>query len=218
MEPVRSLVLKGLMEGLALHAIEREPTHGYGILKQLEAALGERPSKNQVYPLLHQLEDDGYIESEPVEDARQKQIYHLTPDGEQRLGAYRGLPRPFKNWLAGLFGMPHLEDGPEPPAGDEPPTEAEAAEPEPELAPRPVAAASGQEAWVPELLAALPDDAEVTAPFASVSVDRHPAQGTWSLTVEHHEPGDHEEADRCSLTFLYLAMQQLLFQTRLDDG
>lgn len=204
------------MEGLALHAIEREPTHGYGILKELEVALGERPSKNQVYPLLRQLEEDGYIESEPVEDARQKQIYHLTTEGEARLGDYRSLPRPFKNWLAGLFGMPHLEEGP--PASEPSPPDAETQQTD--EAATPVATRdqlSGEDDWVPKMLAALPEDAQVTAPFASVSVDRHPAQGTWSLTVEHHEPGDHEDAERCSLTFLYLAIQQLLFQAQLSE-
>lgn len=211
MEPVRSLVLKGLMEGLALHAIEREPTHGYGILKELEGALGERPSKNQVYPLLRQLEDDGYVRAEEVEDGRQKQIYHLTEDGHARLADYRSLPRPFKNWLAGLFGMPHLKDGDEP---DEVPTDRE---PTPSHPSEKVPALDPDRAWVPQVLETLPEGAKVQAPFATISVDREPAQGTWSLTVHQHDPGAYEGAERCPLTFLYLALEQLVFQTELGD-
>lgn len=205
MEPVRSLVLKGLMEGLALHAIDREPTHGYGLLKELETAMGERPSKNKVYPLLRDLEDQGLVDAEPVEDGRQKQVYHLTDSGRERLAEFRSLPRPFKTWLAGLFG---LEDGP---------AEDQAVEPEPARPDR-EPAADADAAWVPELLARLPDDPSIEAPHANIRVDRDPGQGTWSLTVERHEPGAYEDAERCPLTFLFLAMQRLCFAADLDEG
>lgn len=223
MEHVRSLVLKGLMEGLALHAIEREPTHGYGILKQLEGALGERPSKNQVYPLLRELEEAGLVEAESAEGSRQKQVYHLTAAGEERLADFRRLPRPFKNRLAGLFGMPHLSDGPvshHPEEGPEPEPPVPAADEEAETsddAPHP-ARLEAHEAWVPLALEQLPSGPEIKAPFANVSVERNPAQGTWSLTVEQHDPARYEGATRCPLTFLYLAMQQLLFEAELPEA
>lgn len=215
MEPVRSQVLKGLIEGLVLHALEREPTHGYGILKDLEEALGERPGKNQVYPLLRDLEEEGYIESEPVEDARTKQLYRLTDRGEERLSAYRSLPHPFKNWIASVFGLPHLsgygeesEDG-EPSQGPQEPDEpARAAEP---------GTSEGEARWVKVQLDALPRGPKVKAPHAEVSIDRAPRRGTWSLTVENHEPGAYEGADACPLTYLYLAVQRLLLETGTLD-
>ena len=108
MEPVATKVLDGLLEGLVLHAIEQDPSHGYGILKDLEAAIGTEPSKNRVYRVLRDLETEGFVESEEVtEDSRTRQVYSLTEDGEARLGAYRDLPAPFKSWLGGLLA----EDG-----------------------------------------------------------------------------------------------------------
>jgi PadR family transcriptional regulator PadR len=201
MEPARSQVVKGLMEGLVLHALEREPTHGYGILKELESALGERPSKNKVYPLLRDLEEEDLVEAERVDDARQKQVYHLTEAGHERLAEFRSLPRPFRRWLAGLFGLDVEATG----------------EVAPERADEAGPTVAVDEAWVPALLASLPDSTDVEAPHARFQVDRDPSQGTWSLTVERHEPGAYDGADRCPLTFLFLAIQQLCFDASLDD-
>lgn len=217
MEPARSQVLKGLIEGLALHAIDEEPTHGYGLLKQLENALGERPSKNRVYPLLRDLEEDGLIESEEVDDARTKQVYHLTDAGRERLGSFRNLPRPFKRWLAGLFAIDASTA--EPAAMLEPDEDREPArepEPEPEQAPaRDVDELPADRAWVPATLAGLPAGPPVQAPHARISLDRAPGEGSWTFTVERHQPGEYEDADRCPLTFLYLAVQRLCFQSEL---
>lgn len=224
MEPVRSIAVKGLMEGLVLHAIEREPTHGYGILKDLESALGDRPGKNQIYPLLRELEDEGYVEAETAEDGRTKQVYHLTEEGHDRLASYRSLPPPFKNWLASVFGLPHLEAGREPAAAqerapeDEPAHErpSEPTPPDEEPGPRPRAPRPAEAGWVARVAEELPPGAEVKAPHAEISVERTPRTGTWSLTIRHHEPGRYEGAEACPLTFLYLAMQRLLFETPVE--
>lgn len=211
MEPVRSLAVKGLIEGLVLHAIEREPTHGYGILKDLEAALGERPSKNRVYPLLRDLEEEGFVTSEPAEDDKTKQIYRLTEAGQARLNEYRALPRPFKDWVASVFGLPHLEDGgPEP----EPTTEPEPEEAPPE--PTDGADRTGS-SWVRLQLDQLPTGPPVQAPHAEISIERSPREGRWSLTVDRHEPGSYPDADECPLTFLYLATQRLLLEAPLEE-
>lgn len=211
MEPARSQVLKGLIEGLALHAIDEEPTHGYGLLKKLENALGERPSKNRVYPLLRDLEEDGLLVSEAVEDGRSKQVYRITEAGRERLAAFRSFPRPFERWLGGLFGIDGDADAApeaEVEAESEPrPPEQPDVEHEPELA--------ADAAWVPAALDRLPSGPTVQAPHARIRMDRSPGEGSWTLTVERHQPGEYEDADRCPLTFLYLAVQQLAFETDL---
>lgn len=201
MEPVEAKVLDGLLEGLVLHAIEEEPSHGYGILKDLEAAIGEEPSKNRIYRVLRDLEEEGFVESEEVtEESRTRQVYSLTPQGADRLREFRDLPAPFKGWLAGLFGI----DG----AGEPRRARDRTREPEPtELETEP------EPGWVQEQLAQLPTDPPIQAPHARYTLDRAPGEGRWELTVERHDPGAYEGADECALTFVYLAIQRMLFQT-----
>lgn len=206
MVAARTLVLKGLIEGLVLHAIEREPTHGYGILKEIEESLGEAPNKNQVYPLLQRMEEDGLIRSEEVsEDTRTKQVYHLTRDGESRLREYRTVPPAFKQRMVTLFSIP-------PPDELEQRVEEGEADIRPAPRPRRSRPPAVGDAWVAEALEYLPASPEVRAPFARVSLNKHPGTGTWTLQVEHHEPGAYEGADVCPLTYLYLATQRLLFE------
>lgn len=190
MEPVASKVLDGLLEGLVLHAIEAEPSHGYGILKDLEGAIGEAPSKNRVYRILRDLEEADYVVSEEVtEDSRTRQVYSLTETGTDRLDEYRDLPGPFKTWLAGLFdvqgrGLASTESAP----------------------------SRVESGWVAKRLDELPSQAPINARHASFSLDRVPGEGRWELTVERHEPADYEGADECALTYLYGAIQKLLFE------
>lgn len=206
MVPARTLLLKGLIEGLVLHAIEREATHGYGVLKDLEALMGEAPNKNQVYPLLQRMEEDGLIRSEEVsEDTRTKQVYHLTREGESRLREYRTMPAAFKQRLVELFNIPApelLAERIEEEGIDEP-------APRPRTVPPAPAPDAG---WVQRQVEALPRGPEIKAPFAKVSLNRNPGTGTWELTVDHHEPLGYEGAEECPLTYLYLAAQRLLFE------
>jgi PadR family transcriptional regulator PadR len=195
MEPVADQVLDGLLEGLVLHAVEREPNHGYGIIKDLEAAIGEEPSKNRVYRVLRDLEEAGCVESREVtEDSRTRQVYSLTEEGARRLESYRELPGPFKNWLTGLFG----DDGGSARAS-------EAREPD-----QPVEAERG---GVADRLAELPSGPPVRAPHAEFSLERAPGESRWRLVVERHAPDDYEGAEECPLTFVYLAIHRLLYET-----
>ncbi len=218
MEPARSLVTKGLMEGLILHAINQEPSHGYGIITQLDHVLGERPNKNQVYPLLHELEEQDLIRSESVDDGRQKQVYHLTPAGQDRLQEYRRLPPPFKRWLAGLFSLPTEPDLAPPRREHDTPEHPETDEESPSEAPRnnkprvQTSARTPGASWVPHALEELPQDADVRAPFAKLHFDRDPHEGSWTLEIRQHDPGNYKDADSCPLTFIYFAIQRLLFQ------
>lgn len=193
MEPVATEVLDGLLEGLVLHAIEREPSHGYGILKDLEAAMGTEPSKNRVYRVLREMEEADLVASEEVTEAsRTRQVYSLTEAGTQRLESYRDLPAPFKTWLAGLFDI----DG---------------------AAPRPQPAeVDREEGWVQARLDELPTETSVQARHAEFSLERSPGQARWRFEVERHEPGDYEGSGSCPLTFVYLAIQRLLYEA--DHG
>ena len=204
MVAVRPYLLKGLMEGLVLSAIERQPTHGYGILKEIEDKMGEAPNKNQVYPLLQRLEEDGLLTSEEDPNRQGSKIYSLTRDGDSRLREYRTLPDEFKQWLVHLFSITAGAAQAPPPAG------AEAGEAPPET-PRGALAPVRAPQWVTQVLDQLPEGPVVRAPFAQVRLDRRPNAGQWELKVDHHEPKGYEGWDECPLTFLYLASQKLLF-------
>ncbi|PSG97160.1 hypothetical protein BRD56_06800 [Thermoplasmatales archaeon SW_10_69_26] len=197
MEPVADQVLDGLLEGLVLHAIERDPSHGYGIIKDLEAAIGKEPSKNRVYRLLRELEEEGLVDSEEeTEDSRTRQVYSLTDEGIQRLEAYRDLPGPFTGRLTGLFDVDGTHAAPQTEASD-PPTGPDV----------------GSD-WVAQQLAELPARPEVQAPHAEFSLERSPGEARWRLVVERHEPEDYEGAESCPLTYVYLAIHRLLYGPR----
>lgn len=213
-----TLVLKGLLEGLVLLAIEREPTHGYGILKDLEELMGEGPTKSQVYSLLQRLEDDDLIVSEErEEEGRTRLVYRLTSGGQERLDEFRDLPVAFKHRVVDLFDIPprgdmvaeledqgHIEELAA--MEDRPRRQARQAAQQPGSGP------TAGPGWIDVRLEELPKGPEVKAPYASFSFDREPATGTWSLTVERHRPGDYEDAEACPLTYLYKATQRLLFE------
>jgi DNA-binding MarR family transcriptional regulator len=156
-----------------------------------------------VYRLLRDLEEAGYVESEEVtEDSRTRQVYSLTDDGTERLAAYRELPAPFKEWLSGLFGLGNGRS-PDPEAG----ASAEATE-------GGAGAGRGEEAWVEARLEDLPAEATVQARHAEYGLERSPGEGRWRFVVDRHDPGDYEGADVCPLSFVYMAIQRLLYEKR----
>lgn len=64
-----------------LRIISNRPTHGYDIIKTIEARWSGRwtPSAGSIYPILEDLEKNGIIRSEEIE---RKKVYSITPRGE----------------------------------------------------------------------------------------------------------------------------------------
>ncbi|MCE7737722.1 MAG: PadR family transcriptional regulator [Candidatus Heimdallarchaeota archaeon] len=62
---------------------KKEAKSGYDLAKELEQTTGKKPSSGKLYPFLHELRDNSYIEE--IEDqsagARSKSSYRLTDDG-----------------------------------------------------------------------------------------------------------------------------------------
>ncbi|MFV2014047.1 MAG: PadR family transcriptional regulator, partial [Candidatus Heimdallarchaeota archaeon] len=60
-----------------------EAKSGYDLAKELESTTGKKPSSGKLYPFLHELRDNAYIEE--IEDqstgARSKSSYRLTDEG-----------------------------------------------------------------------------------------------------------------------------------------
>ncbi len=87
--PIDKELLKGSHSILILSLLSQNDMYGYQITKEL----AER-SKNifnlkegTLYPLLHLLENDGYIQSywEETPSARKRRYYHLTDSGKKLL-------------------------------------------------------------------------------------------------------------------------------------
>ncbi|WP_433219816.1 PadR family transcriptional regulator [Dactylosporangium sp. CS-047395] len=72
-----------------LSALAAEPTHGYGIMKDVEQQSGGavRLRPGTLYAVLAELVEDGLIEiaAEEVVQSRLRRTYRLTASGAQRL-------------------------------------------------------------------------------------------------------------------------------------
>ena len=87
--PKPSDLLQGTLDLLILKTIAREPLHGWGIAKRIEALSGDVLSVGQgsLYPALHRLEQQGWIEAEwrDSELGRSAKVYSLTRGGRKQL-------------------------------------------------------------------------------------------------------------------------------------
>ena len=87
--PGRRMFGPGDLRIVALALIEKEPRHGYDLIKAIEAMFGGAyaPSPGVVYPTLSMLADEGLIAG--VEDGAGKRVFSLTPEGQAWLDANR---------------------------------------------------------------------------------------------------------------------------------
>ena len=79
---------KGFLSILILAILEKNPTHGYRILKQIEEkTLGVwKPPSSSLYTVLKTLQDQDLIKSYEIEEqSKVRKIYELTPKGEKTL-------------------------------------------------------------------------------------------------------------------------------------
>lgn len=94
--PKPSDLLQGTLDLLILNTIAREPLHGWGIAKRIQQLSREVLSFGQgsLYPALHRLEQQGWIEAEWKDSdlGRAAKFYKLTPEGRKQLA------RELKSW------------------------------------------------------------------------------------------------------------------------
>src|SRR5262245_65674753 len=75
----------GLIRLHVLHHACQEPIFGVGIIEEL-ARHGYRVSPGTLYPLLHGLEEKGYLRStEESNERRSRRVYRATPKGRRAL-------------------------------------------------------------------------------------------------------------------------------------
>jgi DNA-binding PadR family transcriptional regulator len=78
---------------LVLAILQKGPSYGYAIIQEVrEISGGELAwSEGMLYPVLHRLEDHGFIESyeERGDTNRKRRYYRLRPDGRKALAEER---------------------------------------------------------------------------------------------------------------------------------
>lgn len=84
-------LLQGTLDMLILHALQREPMHGYGIAQVIRNRSGEvlTVETGSLYPALHRLERQKWVKSEwKLTESRQRaKYYQLTALGKKQLTA-----------------------------------------------------------------------------------------------------------------------------------
>jgi len=89
-------LVQGTLDLLVLKILALQPLHGWALSQRLKQVSGEvlQVSDGSLYPALHKLEQQGWIQSEwkPTENNRRAKFYSLT-----RLGK-RHLEREAANW------------------------------------------------------------------------------------------------------------------------
>jgi PadR family transcriptional regulator, regulatory protein PadR len=89
-------VLQGTLALLVLKSLARGPMHGYGITLHIQSVSKDvlRVEEGSLYPALHRMEQDGWINAEwgTTENNRRARYYQLTARGRKQLADEE------KNW------------------------------------------------------------------------------------------------------------------------
>src|SRR5689334_6268068 len=82
-------LVQGTLDLLLLKILALEPLHGWAISQRLEQVSGDvlRVSEGSLYPALHKLEQEGWIQAEwkVTENNRRAKFYSLTRPGHKQL-------------------------------------------------------------------------------------------------------------------------------------
>jgi PadR family transcriptional regulator PadR len=98
-------LVQGTLDLLILKILALEPLHGFAIGQRLKQVSGDilQVSDGSLYPALHKLEQEGWIEAEwkPTENNRRAKFYALTRAGKRQLA------KEAESWsrLAGAISM-----------------------------------------------------------------------------------------------------------------
>ncbi len=103
---------KGSAELLVLSLLEDQPRHGYDICKLIQTRSGGalRFHVTSLYPLLHRLEEQSWIEGRWVEkpEQRRRRYYSLTPQGRKMLRSKQKSWRDFVAIVSRITGIEHF--------------------------------------------------------------------------------------------------------------
>lgn len=84
-------LVQGTLDLLVLRTLARGPQHGYGIAQTIQQVSDDvlRVEEGSLYPALHRLELEGFLDSEwgASENNRRAKFYRLTARGRKRLAS-----------------------------------------------------------------------------------------------------------------------------------
>ena len=87
-------LIQGTLDLLILRSIATRPLHGWAIAKRIQTVSREvlQVQQGSLYPALHRLEQQGYIEgvTRETEGGRTSRVYSLTSFGQEQLGKETG--------------------------------------------------------------------------------------------------------------------------------
>jgi DNA-binding PadR family transcriptional regulator len=90
-ETIRNIVTN-FSRGIILWLVNEKPMSGYSLVKELERLTGQHLPSGIVYPLLYEMEKDGFIAGEWTEKGRRRTKYYaITPSGVESLDRLRAL-------------------------------------------------------------------------------------------------------------------------------
>lgn len=99
-------LVQGTLDLLILKIVALEPMHGWAISQRLKTISSDvlQVSEGSLYPALHKLEQQGWIESEwqTTENNRKAKFYSLTRLGRNQLEAEKA------NWLRLSNAISHV--------------------------------------------------------------------------------------------------------------
>jgi DNA-binding PadR family transcriptional regulator len=82
-------IVRNLLDVQILRLIEAQPMWGYKIKKEVEARFGVILGHGALYPLLNELEREGFLMSQTQKQGeRKRKVYKATEKGEQYLELY----------------------------------------------------------------------------------------------------------------------------------
>ena len=69
---------RGNIKFFVLMTLQKQPLHGYGIIRAIEEVCGHAPSAGVIYPTLQMLEDQGCV---TMHEEDHKKVYAITDNG-----------------------------------------------------------------------------------------------------------------------------------------
>ena len=75
----------GFLRFHTMRLLNERPRYGYEIIKELEKKFGTKPSQGTIYPILHNLENNGFVEAtwDVEEKGLSRKYYYITKKGEE---------------------------------------------------------------------------------------------------------------------------------------
>lgn len=83
---VMAKMLKSMLDMIVLKMLLEKPMHGYAFISAIRKRFGVYFGPSTIYPLLNNLEMEGYVESEwDVNASKPHKTYKITPKGKELL-------------------------------------------------------------------------------------------------------------------------------------